>query len=167
VETARADGERLRGLVAELEKRLGQVSEEAEARVQATVAEAAPLHEELAAARASCQRITEEVEGLRAERDRLRDQVVQAAPTTHPHREMDAAVLEKALEGVSPSVGWPWFDPTPREERLAPPPPPVEAPAPVSDGQLVAARQEVARLRNENKVLRQYLENFGVQLIEM
>ena len=116
-----------------------------------------------------------QLDALRAERDQLREQVRQLSERPAAH-DVDGHVLAKALEGVSPRAGWPWFE-SPRKE------PPGAATAPKADAadapqQVAAAQQdftrertalqtEVAKLKRENVLLRQYLENFGVQMIQM
>jgi cell division protein FtsB len=147
------------------------VSDEAEGRLQANFTETARLRDVLAAIQASQQQLEAQIDSLRTERDRLLEQARTAPAASPAPQEVDPAVLQKALEGVSTRTGWPWFG-APRNEKAEP------AAAPVSDQAPAAAQQdfsreratlqaEVARLKKDNALLRQYLENFGVQLIEM
>jgi uncharacterized phage infection (PIP) family protein YhgE len=162
-----AELQRARSRMADLESGAGRAGE-VEARLKAEIA---GLREGLAAAESRAG----ELDAIRAERDQLRQQVQQSAERQSAH-EVDGNVLAKALEGVSPRAGWPWFE-SPRKAEPAP----VNAnkgDAEAVDQQLAAVQQElsreramlqneVAKLKKENTLLRQYLENFGVQMIQM
>jgi DNA repair exonuclease SbcCD ATPase subunit len=156
----------------------GAANKELVQQVRELHAERTSLQAELQQARgrvAELESIAGELDALRAERDQLRDQVRQASER-NPAQEVDGNVLAKALEGVSPRAGWPWFE-SARKEASAPASA-DKADAPGVQQQIAAVQQEftrertvlqteVAKLRKENTLLRQYLENFGVQMIQM
>jgi phage shock protein A len=141
---------------------------EGEARLKAEIDR---LREGLAAAESRAG----ELDALCAERDQLRQQLQQSADRQSAH-EVDGDVLAKALEGVSPRAGWPWFEsPRKAESALTTA---NKGDAEAADQQIASVQQEfsreratlqteVAKLRKENTLLRQYLENFGVQMIQM
>jgi hypothetical protein len=161
-----AEMQHARRQIADLESSTG-LAGEVQARLQTEI-------DRLRGALSAAESRAGELDAIRAERDQLREQVKHSAERSA--QEVDGNVLAKALEGVSPRAGWPWFESSRKVE-----PAPVNAnksDAAVADQQMAAAQQElsreratlqgeVAKLKKENTLLRQYLENFGVQMIQM
>jgi chromosome segregation ATPase len=162
---AQADVENLRDQVVELQ---GKVLHAAETEGR--------LRDELAVAVARVQ----EIEVLRAERDELAVRLRQAPADRAHQADVDGNVMQKALEGVAPKSGWPYFDPVrpeqpPRAADTAAPPSVdvarfeqgIEAMQTEVAREKSTLQNEVARLKKENGLLRDYLQSFGVQMIEM
>jgi chromosome segregation ATPase len=174
--TARGTADIIRQRIAELETRAGLVAGlEAELRyAQATIARlqqgGSPGQQELTAARQECERLRSllaaqqaapvaaagagnaEADALRAERERMVQQIRVLQEELAQFHDRNGAGYSKAVEAAFAGEGWPWSEAggdgkSPRGQ---------------ADAQRQALANELLRLQQENVKLRQWLGQFGI-----